>query len=1183
MNKFIQKKWVKTLILMSRHVFIAWIITASFAGVLAAHNVKSQKLLSDFSVTLNEQNTSLFKVLNKIEKQTNFKFSYLDGLDQSVSISVEAKNASLFDVLETIAKKGKVEFLRVNDMIAVSEIKSSSGNLVVEDKAILQREITGQVTDESGNGLPGASILVKGQTLGTTTDLDGNYSLSVPEDAVIVVSFVGYKSQEIAVGNQSIINVQLGEDASQLDEIVVTAFGIEKEKKALGYSAQEIGPKDLEGARDINVSSYLTAKVAGVQVSKPASGVGGSTNVVIRGNSSISGSNQPLYVVDGIPIINFSNDSPGAGLSGSGDYDYGDGIGDINPLDVESMSVLKGPAATALYGSRGANGVVLITTKSGKGKRGIGVEINSNVTMEELNLFPNYQNQYGSGYGDEGVASFWSEEVDGELYPFPDNGNLDNWGGPLDGSIKIIDRFLMPDEEGQPYRTMDYVSQPKDNVRDFFETGVTISNNVAVTGANDAGSMRLSVGNSSTSGIIPNHEIKKKSVSFRGSLKVNKVITVEGKVNYLRTEGNQRPATGYSQYNPIWNFAIMSRFTPLDYVKRYYEETKSYNRPPGMNYSPWYIVNEIKNSDVRDRFVGYTAANIKFTEWLTLNGRIGLDFYADSRFQSWKKGARGNDQRNGRMIETMGNRRELNADLILTANKNLNEDFSLTASLGTSLWNRFSESRTWDAREAKIDEVYHISNYLDVRPSASQAENEIQSVFATAQLGYRNFLFLDLTGRNDWSSTLGVNNQSFFYPSVSTSFVFSDAFNISQEVLSFGKVRLSWAQVGASAQPYLTTSGYSFSNENYNGQPYASKSGQIPLFDLKNELTTSWEVGTDLRFFQNKIGLDITYYNASTSNQILELPISNASGYTNQVINAGEIQNQGVEVTLNLTPIKTMAFQWDVNANFATNNSMVVELDGNIQTYKILDTNDDSWSNDVHAEVGAPYGNIIGYKYLRNEEGRKIVSSGGEYQRESEVSVLGNINPDWIGGLNNTFSYKGFNLNVLLDFVQGGDFTSHTKRWMTQKGTGAWTVEGRRPKPVDENGNQLPYVGVLDGVVDNGDGTYSENTQAVPGQKYWASRAWSGIGEEFVVDGSYISLREVILGYSFPRSIISKTPFTTLSLSIIGRNLAYLMEHTSDYGIAPESAPNTSGGASGVEALAVPSTRSFGVNIKLGF
>jgi len=1138
--------------------------------------------VKDVFIDIQLKEASLEKIFRTIESQTEYNFNYDKyELSNEMKMNLQKKNISVAEVLLKVSESAGLKFKQVNKTINVDKLsKSGQHSLEVVFEEV---EISGKVTDENGQGLPGASVVIKGTGSGTTSDLDGNFKVNAANDAVLVFSFVGYLSQEVAVGNRSVIDIQLALDATQLEEIVVTAFGIERERKALGYSAQELESKDLSGARDINVTSYLTAKVAGVQVSKSASGTGGSTNVVIRGNSSISGSNQPLYVVDGVPIINFSNSGSGSGLSGSGEHDYGDGIGDINPLDVQSMNVLKGPAATALYGSRGANGVVLITTKSGKGKKGIGVEINSNVTFEKLNLFPNYQNQFGSGYDDNGVLSYWNEEVDGVQYPYPDNGNIDSWGGPLDGSIKIIDRFLMPDEEGLPLRTMDYVAQPKENVRDFFQTGVTISNTVAVTGANDNTSMRLSVGNSTTSGITPNHEIKKKSVSFRGSAKVNKMLSFEGKVNYLRTEGDQRPANGYSQYNPMWNFAIMSRFTPLDYVKEYYEETKSYNRPPGMNYNPWYVVNEIKNNDVRDRFIGYTSANLKFNDWLSLSGRVGLDFYAESHFQSWRRGARGNDQIKGRMIESNRTRREINADLMLTANKQLSEDFNMNVVLGTSSWTSFTERMSWDARESKVDDVYQISNFLDVRPSSNLAQNEMQSVFITGQLAYKNFLFLDLTGRNDWSSTLGVNNNSFFYPSVSTSFAFSEALDMDQDILSFGKLRVSWAQVGASADPYLTTSGYSFSQESYNGKPYASKSGQIPLFDLKNELTTSWEIGTDLRFFQNKVSLDMTYYNAKTSNQILSLPISNASGYSSEVINAGEIQNKGVEITLGVTPFKTESFRWDVNANFSANRSKVVELDGTIQTYKILNTNDDSWSNDVHAEVCAPYGNIIGYKYLRNEEGRRIVSAGGEYQRESEVSVLGNINPDWIGGLNNSFSFKGFSMNFLLDFVQGGDFTSHTKRWMTQKGTGAWTVEGRRPVATDANGDQLPYTGVLEGVVLNPDGTYSENTQAVPGQKYWASRAWSGIGEEFVIDGSYISLREVILGYTFQPAILKKTPFTSLNLSIIGRNLMYLHEHTTDYGIAPESAPNTSGGASGVEALAVPSTRTYGFNVKLTF
>lgn len=1076
-----------------------------------------------------------------------------------------------------------------------------------------QRTVTGTVTAVSdGLPLPGVTVVVKeAGTVGTVTDVDGEYSIQIPAGAEnLVFSFIGMEPMTVRIGTSNIVNVALETSTESLDEVVVTALGIQREVKALGFAAQRIGEDDLSASRETSVASYLTGKVAGVQISKSGTGAGGSTNVIIRGSSSIAGSNQPLYVVDGIPIINYSNDNNTSGVA-TASIDYGDGIGDLNPQDVESMNVLKGPAATALYGSRGANGVILITTKSGKkGPKGIGVEVNSGVTFEELYLVPNFQNEFGSGYDDEGYANYsWGGfTFDDIYYPWPENGQLDSWGGPLDGSIKIPNWFTLPEDGSIPSSVWDnpiteaipYVAQPRDNVRNFFNTGVTYSNNVALTSSNDKSSMRLSIGSVSTTGIVPNHEVGRKSVSFSGTTQVNKILSFEGKVNYVRTDGDQRPRTGYSPSNPMYNLISMSRFTPLDFVKEQYETTKVNIRYPGVNYNPYYMVNEIKNSDFQDRVIGLTSATLKFNDWLSLMGRVGVDFYSQVRETRWPQdpNSRNSASRKGQMTQSVNRARDLNADVMLTANKKVSENFSMNGVLGASVRTYRSEGMFWDAREFKAKDVWDVSNFNDVRPSSSLYEKEMQSVFFTGQVAYKNFLFVDVTGRNDWSSALGVDNQSFFYPSVSTSFVFTDAINMSKNVLSFGKLRASWAQVGNDSSPYLTRRGYGLGTTGFNGLPYASKSGTIPLWDLKNELTESVEFGVDLRFLNNRVNLDVTYYDASTTDQILELTVSNASGYQNAVINAGEINNSGIEATLGLIPVKTKDFRWDINFNYAANQSEVVVLDGQIQTYQIIGNANEPALSKIHAQVGAPYGNIVGYAYQRAPDGQKIVSDAGRYLRESETSVLGNITPDWIGGLNNTFSYKGFSLNVLLDFVQGGDVVSATKYEMTRKGTGAWTVEGRRPKPRytagddipagSSVGDPMPYTGVLDGVVEikDTDGNvtgYEQNTKAVPGQVYWGQRAWAGIGEEFVEDGSYISLREVMMSYRFNPSVLKRTPFTGLTVTAIGRNLLYLQNEMDYLGLSPESAPNTAGGASGIEALGVPSTRTYGFNVKLTF
>ena len=1075
-----------------------------------------------------------------------------------------------------------------------------------------QRTITGTVTSATDKlTMPGVTVVVKETaTIGTITDSSGKYSIKIPEGSGnIVFSFVGMKTKVVRIGTSNVLNVVLETSTESLDEVVVTALGIKREAKALGFAAQKIGEEGLSASRETSITNYMTGKVAGVQVSKTAGGAGGSTNVVIRGNKSFSGDNQPLYVVDGMPIYNYTNNDPQNAVASAG-IDYGDGIGGINPQDVESMNVLKGPSATALYGSRGSNGVVIITTKSGKNAhKGIGVEVNSGVTFEKLYLVPKYQNQFGSGYYDEGYADQgWGTDIDGVFYLWPDNGQLDSWGAPLDGKTMIPNWWTMPSNNSSSEiwdcpinNVIPLVAQPKDNVRNFFNTGVTYSNNFAVTSTNDKSSMRLSAGIIKTSGIVPNEEISNKSISFNGSTKVNEVLSFDAKVNYIRTDGNQRPLTGYSESNPMYNLISMPRSTPLDFVKQQYEITRTNIRYPGINYNPYYMVNEIKNQDFKDRIVGSASTTLKFNSWLSLMGRVGVDFSSQSKENTWPKDPSSKNQasRLGELTQEISRVRDFNADVMLTADKKVSENISLNGVLGASIRTFRLDNLNVDGRGFKANDVYDISNFTDVRTGSALSEKEMQSVFFTGQIAYKNYLFLDVTGRNDWSSALGVNNQSFFYPSVSTGFVFTDVFNINKVILSYGKLRASWAQSGNDSDPYMTREGYSLYTTGWNGLSYAAKNGTLPLFNLKNELTQSVEFGADLRFLQSRITLDATYYDGKTTNQILNLGVSGASGYDSQVMNAGEVRNSGIEVTLGITPIKSNNFKWDINFNYAANHSKVVSLDGKILTYPLISSSGgEAGLANIEARVGEAYGNIIGYAYQRAPDGQKIVDGSGSYVRESKLSTLGNITPKWIGGLNNTFSYKGLALNILLDFKEGGNVVSSTKYEMTRKGTGAWTVEGRRPKARYEEsdaisagskvGDPMPYTGVLDGVVEIKDASgnvtgYEKNTKAVPGMVYWGNRAWNGIAEEFVEDGSYIMLRELMLSYTFKSTLLKKTPLSGLTLSAYGRNLLYLQNGMDYLGLSPESAPNTAGGASGMECLTIPSTRSFGFNVKVTF
>jgi TonB-linked SusC/RagA family outer membrane protein len=1049
-----------------------------------------------------------------------------------------------------------------------------------------ERSVSGRITSAvDGSPLPGVNVVVAGTNSGTISDMNGKYTIKVPAGSnVLEFTFVGMKPNSVSIGTSNVVDVVMENSEEMLEEVVVTALGIKREVKAIGYAQQKIGTAELSASRETNLTSFLTAKAAGVQVSKNASGTGGSQSITIRGVKSLLGNNQPLFVVDGVPITNIGHSSGGT----FDDIDLGDGMGDINPEDVETMTVLKGPNASALYGARGSNGVILITTKSGRQKKGIGVEINSNTSFETLNLVPTFQNSYATGYEETNIYPDYTLEIptgSGNYYENLPSWHGDNWGPPLDGSRTVIDPFVFPEDKDKKLLTL--LPQSVNNVRDFYEVGVNTANTVSISGSGEKTAARFSIGNATNKGIIPNSSWNRQTVSLNLNSNVTDKLSFDGKINYIREEGNNRPQLGvaYQGGNVSRVFAAMGRYVPLAFMKEYYDKTGEAGTWPGISYNPYYIVNELKSNDVKDRFIGQISSTLKLTPWLSLFGRAGMDYYTQTLVRTWPIGAKRSENYLGRVYNEINTVKDINADVLLTATKDLSSTLSLTASAGASILYQGRNTQSIDGRNFKTEDVFDISNCQDIRPYTYMSRKEMQSVYFMGQLSYKKYLYLDLTGRNDWSSALGINDYSFFYPSVSTSFVFTDAFKDTfGRILSFGKVRASWAQVGNDSDPYLTMNGYASTTTTYAGQGLSWMNPVIPNYNLKNELTESWELGTDLRFFDNRIGLDLTYYDGKTTNQILPANISNSSGYTTVVINAGEIQNKGLEIALNLTPVKTAGgFLWEINANYARNRSKVVSLAQGIESL-IVGT---GASGTIEARPGQPYGNIVGYAYQRAPDGQLLVSDGGTYIPTATQQVLGNITPKWIGGLNNTFTYKGFSLNVLLDFVQGNNIISETKYRCEASGDGKWTTEGRRVQDRDAQGNQLPLTGILPGVVavDDGSGniSYQPNTKAVYGQDYWAMRAWSDITEEFVMDGSYISLREVMLTYNFNRSVLSKTPFAGITVSVLGRNLMYLEEHMQGMGVSPESAPNTSAGYAGSESFAIPTTRTWGFNVKLIF
>ncbi|MEQ6120426.1 SusC/RagA family TonB-linked outer membrane protein [Reichenbachiella sp. MALMAid0571] len=1162
---------------MSVRALHAMIINCLILSAIFANGSNAQEAVSvrEALIQMQVDNASLIKLLRYIEQKTSYEFTYrTEDLDKKVRISGDFSNARVSDVLMEVSKRTNLKFRQINNNIHVSKKSKYDEPQLKVELLRADVDVSGKITDESGVGLPGASVIIKGTANGTTSDLDGNYKLNVPEGAVLTISYVGYITQEIALGNQTVIDIQMELDASQLEEVVVTAFGLKREKKALGYAAQELKGEEFTEAREANIVNSLAGKVAGVQVTNIPNGAGGSSRVVIRGNSSISGNDAPLYVVDGVPIDNQNTDRADYA---SGGVDYGDGISGINPDDVETLTVLKGPNAAALYGSRAANGVILITTKSGKSKKGLGITINSNVTVDKLATLPTFQNKFAMGY-DPDLPFDGTSTIDGVDYGIIDGRFWASWGPALEGQVVA--------DWTDPTKTMTMTPQPVDNIESFFNTGITATNTLALTGGNENANIRFSISDMKNKGLIPGSTFDRQTISLRGNAKITDKLSIDSKVNYIKHQGHNRPQGGASSSNMMGAIIQLARHIDLDDLKNYKDE----NGNP-INYTtrienPYWTINEVVNEDERERIIGFVTLKYDLNDWLSVQARSGTDFYTDQRFTRSAIGSR--SASSGQVSNYTWQVEENNSDILLMGQKDLSSDFALSVTLGASHLSASREVTGSSGKGLRSAGLYHISNANEVTPRYEKVQREMSSLFGTGQIAYKNFLFLDVTGRNDWSSVLGMNNYSFFYPSVSTSFVFTDALEINSKILTFGKLRAGYAEVGNGSDPYLTSIGYVSSTETINGQGQVEIQNRIPNPNLKNELTKSVEFGANIRLFGNRAGIDLTYYKASAKNQILPVNISSATGYANMVINAGEITNEGFELLLDVTPIKMEnSFKWDLAFNFAKNKSKVVSLANGVETHEM---SRDRWGT-IEARPGEDFGNIVGFYYKRNEKGEKLLDANGRYQRDgNNTKVLGNIQPDWIGGITNTISYKGIALSALIDIKMGGEILSGTKYIQAARGTGKFTTDG-----IYQNSDGL-WVGVSDGVMENDyyieDGNGDQVLHLAAGEKsdielprHFLTGQYTrqDIIEEFVLDASYISLRQVTLEYSLPKTLLSNSPFSSVKISAVGRNLYYIDQHMQGLGITPESAFNTASGSQGSESYTAPSTRSIGFNLKLTF
>ncbi len=1055
------------------------------------------------------------------------------------------------------------------------------------------RIVTGKVTSsDDGSALPGVNVLLKGTSTGTVTDSDGSYKLSVPNTGgILVYSFIGLTTSEIEIGNRAVLDVSLGLDVKSLSEVVVTAQGIVKTKNELSYAAQTVTGESFSNNRDNNLMNSLSGKVSGVQISKNNS-MGGSTNVIIRGYKSLTGNNQALFVVDGVPVDNGTYNDPATGRGTAG-YDYGNVGADINPDDIASTTILKGPAATALYGSRASNGVVYITTKKGR-KRGVGVTINTGLTVGTVDksTFPTYQKQYGAGYGkyygptEDGY--FDQTDVDGD-------GTLDNItptyedasvGAAFDPSIMVYqwDSFGDPTSPNYEKKTP-WLASPSTPV-DYFQTGLTYNNSVVIDGGSDKGSFKLGYTRTNEKGVQPNSGLDKNYVNFNASYDVTKKLTATASINFTQQHGIGRYATGYGGNNNISSFREWWQMNvDINEQRAAFDRTGEnitwnwgggFPARLGTIYwdNPFYAAFKNYSEDSRNRYLGYLKLDYKITDWLTAMGRISLDSY--SQLQEERTAVGSVNYPPGDYTRRNQTYQEYNYDFLITAKKDLSEDISFNMSLGSNV------RRTTVAGISAVTNggltvpgIYALSNSVNQIEAPTELFSDIQvnGLFADAGVGYKDLIFLNGSFRRDASSTLPKGNNAYNYFSGSTSFVFTELLP-ANPVLTFGKFRVNYAEVGNSAPFNALADQYV--------KPTAF--GSAPLFSLpstKNnnsllpERTKSFEVGAEFTFFDGRLHFDVNYFNSKSVDQILPVTVSTATGYSSKYVNAGTIENKGWELTLGATPVKAGAFKWDINVNWTKIHNEVTELYGDVTNLQLNTFRAGGGSS--NAPLGMPFGTIFGTDYVYTN-GQRTVLSNGRYQRTTTVTnPIGNINPNWTGGIQNTLSYKSLSLGFLIDMKNGGSVYSADMYYGLATGLYAETVG------LNELGNnlRLPKAdggGILkEGVRADG----SVNTVRLAMDAYPMNGGTVNPNRAYVYDASYVKLREVVLSYSLPAALMAKLgPVQGLTFSAVGRNLWIIHKNI------PYADPEDNLGAGNIQGYQVgslPNVRNIGFNIKATF
>ncbi|MFD1819675.1 TonB-linked outer membrane protein, SusC/RagA family [Pseudarcicella hirudinis] len=1035
-----------------------------------------------------------------------------------------------------------------------SNVEKSTNSAFSTTAETLLTELKGKVTSaKDATPVVGASVFLKeNPRIGTSTDVDGNFKLNVPENLekgklTLVISTVGFEKQEIALSSgQTQVDVTLKESLQVLSEVVVTALGVKRDKKALAYSVTEISGGEFTQARETNLANSLSGKIAGVNATSLATGAGGSSRVVIRGNGSLSGDNQPLYVINGMPIDNSTpGGSPTTGGGGQ-NVDRGDGIGGINPDDIESISVLKGGTAAALYGSRAANGVILITTKKGAVKKGIGIEYNSTATIDQVVDYTNWQYQYGQGDGgvkptSQAQAISWGRR---------------SWGAKMDG---------------QPYISFDGLQHPyspqKNNISNFYNTGTTFSNTVAFSGGNETTSFRASLADIDNKSILPNSTFNRKVANLSLSSKIGQRITIDALAQYNLEKAHNRPSAGDAPGNPNWSNYMIANTVDVRSLSPGYDANGreiQWNETPYASNS-YFVVNRYTNDDTKNRFIGQFGIRYDILQNLFIKGNVSRDFSNYNYVGIIPTGTVYTTNAAGEYQGIKSAVSETNSLLTLNYNTKL-RSLQVNAMFGGNQRNFTREEIYTNGTQYIIPFFYSFTNLATATTRPATQRLATNSLFGSLDLDYKGILFLNASARQDWFSTLGIKNNTILYPALGSSFILSQAVEL-PSVINYAKLRASWAQVGGGVpDPYTLNQTYSMVTSS--GQPLqqiTTTNGEYLLNNpnLKPFTSTTYEAGLDAKLFNNKLGVDLTYYLRRTTDDIVKTAISGTSGYQYSYVNVGQVDNQGIELLLTGSLLKTKNFSWDASYNFAYNQNKVVKLADGVNTIQLA-TSVGSWAY-VNTDIGQPYGIIKGYTMVKDAKGNIVYDTSTGYPMKSGLTQIGQGVAPYTMGLSNKFNYKNFSLDILLDGKFGNEVFSVMNVYATRFGLQQSTLAGR------ETGL------ALSGVTASGD-SYSNNIPVANLRLYYDNlKNYSNL---FIYDGSFIKLRQIIFSYRIPSNFLKFAKIQSASISFVARNLFTLYKKTENFD--PESS-YTNSNAQGFEAFGLPRTRSFGLNLSVKF